>query len=141
MEEIVARSLTRDRFSVFVLGAFACLALILAGVGLYGVVAYVVTQRTNEIGIRIALGASRGRVVRMIVREGTLMTVAGVVLGVVGALGLSRVLGALLFGVSPTDVMTYVVVTAVLGAVALVASGLPALKAAKVDPAVTMRAE
>jgi putative ABC transport system permease protein len=115
--------------------------MLLSAIGIYGVIAYLAGQRVREIGIRIALGASQGRVVRMIVREGTLMTLAGIGLGVLGALGLSRLLGALLFGVKPTDPVTYLAVTGGLALVALLASGIPALRAAQVDPALTMRSE
>ncbi len=141
LETVVAESVAQPRFYMLLLGSFAGVAILLSAIGIYGVIAYLAEQRVREIGIRLALGASRGRVMRMIVREGALLTVAGVGLGVLGALGLSRVLEALLFEVKGSDPITYLAVTLVLGVVALIASGLPALKAAEVDPVLAMRAE
>jgi predicted permease len=141
LDTIVAESVAQPRFYMVLLVAFAAVALVLSGIGIYGVIAYLVGQRSREIGIRIALGASRGRVMRMVVREGTLMTAAGIGLGLMGALALTRLMGALLFGVAATDPATYAAVTVLLAAVALAACCLPALRAARVDPAQTMRAE
>ncbi|HEY9383631.1 MAG TPA: FtsX-like permease family protein, partial [Gemmatimonadales bacterium] len=141
LDAVLAESVAQPRFYMLLLSAFAAVAMLLSAIGIYGVIAYLAGQRVREIGIRIALGASQGRVVRMIVREGTLMTLAGIGIGVLGALGLSRLLGALLFGVKPTDPVTYLAVTGGLALVALLASGIPALRAAKVDPALTMRSE
>ena len=141
LEAVLAESVAQPRFYMLLLSVFAGVAILLSAIGIYGVIAYVAGQRVREIGIRMALGASRGRVVRMIVREGTWLTLTGVVAGVLGAAGLSRVLRALLFQVSTTDPLTYLGVVGLLGVVALVASGIPALAAAKVDPAMTMRAE
>jgi predicted permease len=141
LDTIVAESVAQPRFYMVLLVAFAAVALVLSGIGIYGVIAYLVGQRAREIGIRIALGASQGRVMRMIVREGTVMTAAGIGLGLLGALALTQLMGALLFGVAPTDPLTYTAVTLVLAAVALAACCLPALRAARVDPAQTMRAE
>jgi putative ABC transport system permease protein len=141
LDTVLAESVAQPRFYMLLLSAFAAVAMLLSAIGIYGVIAYLAGQRVREIGIRIALGASQGRVVRMIVREGTLMTLAGIGLGVLGALGLSRLLGALLFGVKPTDPVTYLAVTGGLALVALLASGIPALRAAQADPALTMRSE
>jgi putative ABC transport system permease protein len=141
LDTIVAESVAQPRFYMVLLVAFAAVALALSGIGIYGVIAYLVGQRSREIGIRIALGASQGRVMRMVVREGTVMTAAGIGLGLLGALALTQLMGALLFGVAPTDPLTYTAVTLVLAAVALAACCLPALRAARVDPAQTMRAE
>ena len=141
LDTVVAESVAQPRFYMVLLVAFAAVALVLSSIGIYGVIAYLVGQRSREIGIRIALGASRGRVMRMIVREGTLMTAAGIGLGLLGALALTRLMGALLFGVAANDPATYGAVTVVLAAVALGACCLPALRAARVDPAQTMRAE
>jgi len=141
MEEIVARSLTRDRFSVFILGAFACLALILAAVGLYGVVAYVVTQRTNEIGIRIALGAQPRRIQRLVIVQSLQTVLIGLGLGLVGAVVVTGILRSLLYEVEPRDPMTFAVVTLLLVVVALAAAFIPARRAARVDPVLALRAE
>jgi putative ABC transport system permease protein len=141
MEEIVASSLTRDRFSVFVLGAFACLALILAAVGLYGVVAYVVTQRTNEIGIRIALGAEPHGIQRLVVVQSLRMVVIGLGLGLAGAVVATGILRSLLYEVKPRDPMTFAGVSLLLVVVALAAAFIPARRAARVDPVLALRAE
>jgi putative ABC transport system permease protein len=141
MEKIVDGSLTRDRFSVFVLGAFACLALILAVVGLYGVVAYVVTQRTNEIGIRIALGAEPRGIQRLVVVQSLRMVLIGLGLGLVGAVVVTGILRNLLYEVNPRDPMTFAVVTLLLVVVALAAAVIPARRAARVDPVLALRAE
>jgi putative ABC transport system permease protein len=141
MEDVVARSLTRDRFSVFVLGAFACLALILAAVGLYGVVAYVVTQRTNEIGVRIALGAEPRGIQRLVVVQSLRMVLIGAGLGLSGAFVVTGILRSLLYEVQPRDPMTFAVVTLLLVAVAVAAALIPARRAARVDPVLALRAE
>jgi ABC-type antimicrobial peptide transport system permease subunit len=141
LESMVSRALGQPRFYVLLLSVFASLALVLAVVGIYGVIAYTVQQRTREIGIRIALGASRERVVSMVVRRGLILAAVGVALGTAGAWAMARVLQSLLFGVSARDPMTFAAVAALLGAVALLASWLPARRAARVDPLVAMRAE
>ena len=141
MAEIVASSLTRDRFSVLVLGGFACLALILAVVGLYGVVAYVVTQRTSEIGIRIALGAEPRGIQRLVVLQSLRLVLIGLGLGLVGAVVVTGVLRSLLYEVKPRDPMTFAVVTLLLVVVALAAAFIPARRAARVDPVLALRAE
>jgi predicted permease len=141
LESMVDRALGQPRFYVLLLSIFAGLAVVLAVVGIYGVIAYTVQQRTREIGIRIALGASRERVVGMVVRRGLALAGAGVALGTAGALGLTRVLQTLLFGVSARDPATFVAVAALLGGVAVVASWLPARRAARVDPLTAMRSD
>jgi putative ABC transport system permease protein len=141
LESMVDRALGQPRFYVLLLGIFASLAVVLAIVGIYGVIAYTVQQRTREIGIRIALGASRERVVRMVVQRGLALAAVGIALGTTGAYALTRVLQSLLFGVSARDPITFVGVAALLGAVALVASWLPARRAARVDPLAAMRAD
>jgi predicted permease len=141
MEEVLASSLTRDRFSVFVLGAFSCLALILAAVGLYGVVGYVVTQRTNEIGIRIALGAEPRGIQRLVVVQSLRMVLIGLGLGLAGAGVVTGILRSLLYEVKPRDPMTFAVVTLLLVVVALAAAFIPARRAARVDPVLALRAE
>jgi putative ABC transport system permease protein len=141
LESMVDRALGQPRFYVLLLSLFACLAVVLAVVGIYGVMAYTVQQRTREIGIRIALGASRERVVGMVVRRGLALAAVGIALGSAGAWGLARVLQTLLFGVRPRDPLTFVAVAALLGAVAFVASWLPARRAARVDPLSAIRAD
>ena len=141
LETMVDRALGQPRFYVLLLSIFAVLAVVLAVVGIYGVIAYSVQQRTREIGIRIALGASRERVVAMVVRRGLILALAGITLGSAGAYAVSRVLQSLLFGVGARDPSTFVAVAALLGGVALLASWLPARRAARVDPLAAMRAE
>ncbi|HEX5408147.1 MAG TPA: ABC transporter permease [Gemmatimonadaceae bacterium] len=128
-------------FVTGLLSAFAMTALLLAAVGLYGVVAYAVTQRTREIGIRIAIGATPGDVVRLLLRQAAMFVGSGMAVGVLAALGAARVLRALLFETATTDVTTLLVVPVILGVVAAVASGVPALRASRTDPTVVMRAE
>jgi len=141
LETMIDRSLGQPRFYVTLLTVFATLAVVLAVVGIYGIIAYTVQQRTREIGIRMALGASAERVVAMVVRHGLVLAAAGVLLGSVGAYAVSRVLRSLLFGVSVRDPFTFIGVAALLGVVALLASWIPARRAARVDPLSAMRAD
>ena len=129
------------RLTVQVIGMFALVALVLAAVGIYGVIAYMVTQRTQEIGIRMALGAQRGRVLRMVVGEALALTAAGAVVGTAASLLLTRLMKDLLFEVTPGDPLTLGVVTATLLVVALAASYLPGRRATRVDPVLALRAE
>ena len=144
MQEIVSDSLTSQRFPMMLLGAFAGLALALASVGIYGVISYSVTQRVNEIGIRMALGAKKSRVFRMVLAQGLRMTVIGLAIGAVTAFILGRVLGDfshLLYKVGVADPLTFVTVAVVLISVALVASYVPARRAMATDPMVVLRQE
>jgi putative ABC transport system permease protein len=141
MEERFSQALAPQRFNALVLGIFAGVALILAGVGVYGVMAYSVTRRTQEIGIRIALGAQQQDVLQLVLRHGVLLVASGIGLGVVGALALTRSLSSLLYGVKPTDPLTFIGVSLILISVALMASYIPALRATKVDPMVALRHE
>ena len=141
MSELVAVSLARRRFAVTLLALFAALALVLAFIGLHGVIAYLVTLRTHEIGIRLALGAQHADVLRLILSQGLLMSLAGVAIGLVAALLATPLLASQLFGVHPADSQTLVAVTLLLMAVAMVASYLPARRATRVDPIVSLRHE
>jgi putative ABC transport system permease protein len=139
MQQVMADSIQTRRFSMTLLGAFAALALILAAIGIYGVMSYAVAQRTHELGIRMALGARAADVRRLVLRSALGLTLTGVAIGAVGAFGLTRLLKSLLFGVEPTDVTTFVTVCSGLIAVALLACYLPARRATKVDPLVALR--
>ncbi len=141
MTELVAESIARPRFNALLLSCFAILALVVATVGIYGLIAYSVAQRTHEIGVRIALGAARRDVLGLVVGQGLRLTAVGIALGVVGALALTRLMQSLLFEVSPQDPLTFVAGAAFLLVVGLLASYLPARRAARVDPAVALRAE
>jgi predicted permease len=141
MEDRMSGSMARQRFSTLMLGAFALFALMLAVVGVYGVMSHLVAQGTHDIGVRMALGAQRETIVRMVVRQGMELTGAGIVAGLIGAAVLTRVMTSLLFGISATDVATFSAVPLVLAAVALVASYLPARRATRVDPVVALRNE
>ncbi len=133
MQQIVADSIARQRFAMMLFSIFAAGALLLAGLGIYGVLSYIVGQRTREVGIRMALGAQKGDVVRAVLRDGAGMTLPGIAIGLVLALGLTRLMSAMLFGVKPTDLLTFVSVAALLCAVALLACYLPARRAAALD--------
>jgi putative ABC transport system permease protein len=141
MEDMVAESGSLRRFDMWLIGAFAVLALTLAALGIYGVMAYSVSQRTREIGIRVALGAQRWNVLRLIMKQGAKLAVAGVVVGVVGAIALTRVMASLLFGVSPTDLLTFSVVPFIVLALILIGCFIPAHRATRLDPVVALREE
>jgi len=141
MEELLGSSVSKSRFSALLLSIFAGLALVLASVGIYGVMSYSVTQRSHEIGIRMALGAQRRDVVRMVVVHGMLLSLAGIAVGLVGSFALTRLLGGLLYGVSSTDPVTFAAISATLVLVALAACFIPARRASRVDPMVSLRYE
>jgi putative ABC transport system permease protein len=141
MKEVISRSIARPRFNTLLLTIFAGVALVLASVGLYGVMNYSATQRTHEVGIRMALGATRTDIMRLVVGNGMLLTLIGIGLGVVASLGLTRVMASLLFGVTATDGPTFLGVSVVLVAVALIANYIPARRATRVDPVIALRYE
>jgi putative ABC transport system permease protein len=141
MEQVVAHALAEERFTMLLLASFAALALLLGAVGIYAVIAYAVSRRTHEIGIRMALGAGTGRILRMVVLQGIGLVGLGVAVGLLVAFGVTRVLSGFLYGVTATDPLTFLAVPVLLAAVALLASYLPARRAARVDPMVALRAE
>jgi putative ABC transport system permease protein len=139
--DVVSGSLSQRRFSMEMVLLFALTALLLAGLGIYGTISYLVSERTHEIGIRLALGAKRGEIMRMILRQGLALAVAGAGLGLVGALIVSHLMAGLLYGVRPTDPVTFVGVAILLIGIALLACYLPARRAMRVDPMVALRCE
>ena len=141
VETLLSKQLAGPRFTMSLLAAFAGLALVLATVGLYGVIAYSVSQRTREMGIRLALGADRPSVLRLVMSQGARLTLVGLIAGLVGAAALTRVMVGMLYGVTPLDPLTFVLVGVVLSLVALLASYFPARRATRVDPVVALRAE
>jgi putative ABC transport system permease protein len=138
MDDVVSNSLGTRRVSMQLFAVFACAALLLAALGIYGVMAYSVTQRTQEIGIRMALGAQRSDVLALVIRQGMTLTVTGVMVGLAGAFALTRLMANLLFGVAATDPLTFVVIPLLLLFVALVACYLPARRAARLDPTIAL---
>jgi putative ABC transport system permease protein len=141
MDDLVTNSVSQQRFNMLLLGAFAGLALLLAAVGIYSVLSYSVKRRVREIGIRLALGARLSDVLRMVVFEGMKPTLLGVAIGTAGALALGRALSSLIYGIKPTDPVTFLAVALLLAAIALCASIIPAYRATKVDPMVALRYE
>jgi ABC-type antimicrobial peptide transport system permease subunit len=141
MNEVVATSLATPRLTGFLLGAFAAIALALAAVGIYGVLAYLVSQRTQEIGIRLALGADRTQVIGLVMKQGLVLAAAGIVIGLIFALALTRLMQGLLYDVRPNDPITFAAVTCVLLLVAVLASVLPARRATNVSPLIAVRSQ
>jgi predicted permease len=141
MEEVVGASVTRQRFLSLLLGIFAVVALTLAAIGTYGILAYMVTERHREIGIRMALGAGSGRVVGLVMKQGLAIAAVGIVVGIAGAAAMSRLLASLLYGVSPSDPVTYGAVAGLIAIVAVVACVVPTRRATRVDPLEAIRAD
>jgi putative ABC transport system permease protein len=141
MQELVRNSVSTRRISFIVMGAFSGLALVLAAIGIYGVISYSVAQRAHEIGIRVALGARPGDVLRMVLGQGAKIAAAGVVIGIVASFVLTRLMTNLLYNVSPADPVTFAVVTVLLALIALIASWIPARRTLRVDPIAALRRE
>jgi putative ABC transport system permease protein len=141
MTDVMSASLAAQRFNMTLMGIFAAVALLLAAIGIYGVISYSVTQRTHEIGVRMALGAKAGDVLRGVLKEGVLLALIGVAIGISAAFAVSRVMSSLLFGVSTTDPMVFVSIPIILIGVALGATFIPALRATRVDPMIALRYE
>jgi FtsX-like permease family len=141
MDDVLWEAVARPRFLMFLLTAFAGIALLLAAIGIYGVISFTVAQRSRELGIRVALGATKGRVLAQILGEGLTLTLGGVVIGLAAAFGLTRLISTMLFGVAPLDAATFAGVAVALTGVAVLASLIPARRAAAVDPVIAMRAE
>ncbi|HSF44274.1 MAG TPA: FtsX-like permease family protein, partial [Thermoanaerobaculia bacterium] len=141
MEEVIAESLAERRLQLWLLGLFAGMALVLSAAGLYGVISYLVAQRTREIGVRIALGAQMRDVIGLVMRQGAQLTGLGLAAGLLAALAFTRFLQSLLFEVSARDPLTYAAIAGLLALVALFATFLPARRASRVDPMVTIRTE
>jgi putative ABC transport system permease protein len=141
VDQIKERSLANNRLQSVLLGIFAAVALLLAGIGIYGVISYSVAQRTQEIGIRSALGASRAVLLRLVLSRGLILTIVGLVLGVAGSLGLTRLMASLLYGVSARDPLTMALVATLLALVALLACYIPAERATRIDPLLALRAD
>ena len=141
MEDTIARTLLKRKFTMTLLTIFAGIAIALASIGLYGVMSYLVSQRTREMGIRMALGAQRRDVLQLVIRRGMLLTLVGVGLGLAGSFGLTRLISSLLFGVSATDIGTFGAVSSLLFVIALLACWLPARRASRVDPIVALHIE
>jgi putative ABC transport system permease protein len=141
MDQVFAAAISQERFQALLLGLFAALALILACVGLYGVISYAVAQRTHEIGVRMALGARPGDVLKLVLRQGMWLTIAGLVVGIAIGSVATRVLSDMLFGVTPRDPLTFVGVPALLLLVAFLACYIPARRATRIDPLVALRWE
>ena len=141
LDQLRARSVAPRRFTMTLLSVFAAVAVFLAAVGIYGVISYSTAERTREIGIRLALGARRNDVLRLVVGEGLVTSIAGLAIGLIMSFALTRFLESLLFGVSATDAVTFIVVPIILMSVALVASLVPARRATKFDPVTALRCE
>jgi putative ABC transport system permease protein len=141
MEKVLGASVAQPRFSMLVVGLFAVLALVLSAVGIYGVMAYAVSRRAHEIGVRMALGAGANQVLRLVIKDGMTLALTGIAVGLIGALALTRLMASLLFGIGAKDPATFVSVAIFLALVAFIACYIPARRATKVDPLVALRNE
>jgi ABC-type antimicrobial peptide transport system permease subunit len=141
MDEVFSTSVEQQRFSMLLVGLFGGLAVVLAAIGIYGVMGYSVTQRRQELAVRMALGARTGQVLQLVLKDGVVLASLGVIVGLAGAFALTRLFRSLLFEIQPTDVMTFVSVAVLLVLVALLASYIPARRASKIDPLTALRSE
>ncbi len=141
MDAVLSEARSQPRFLTLLLTLFSSVALVIATVGIYGVISYSVARRSKEFGLRMALGAQPGKILALVMKQGLALTAIGVIAGIVAALALTRLMATLLFGVPPTDPLTFLSVSAMLAAVALAASYVPALRATKVDPMKALRYE
>ena len=141
MEQVLGESVAAQRFQMLLLGAFAAAALLLAAIGIYGIMAYDVTERTRELGIRMALGASRAEILRMVLVRGGLLVLGGIALGMAGAFAVTRLMASLLYGVTATDAVTFAAVSLLLGLTSLAATYIPASRAIRLDPTLALRHE
>jgi ABC-type antimicrobial peptide transport system permease subunit len=141
LDDVLASSLSVRRFSMEMVALFAATALLLASLGIYGTISYVVSEQTREIGIRLALGAQRSQVLKMILRQGLRLAIAGTTFGLTGALIVSHLMAGLLYGIAPTDILTFVAVAVLLTSVALAATYIPARRAMRLDPLIALRYE
>ena len=141
LPDLIEASVAQPRFRTFLLGLFAAMALVLAAIGIFGVISHSVSQRTREIGIRVALGAQSKDVLKQVLQEGARLAAVGLALGLAGSLAATRLIATLLFGVKPADPLTFVVVAVILVSVTLAASYIPARRATRVDPTVALRYE
>ena len=141
MDDVVEQAMAGAKFNTLVLGVFAAIAFVLAAVGIYGVISYDVSQRTHEIGIRMALGAHKDDVLKLVLGQGARLAAAGIAVGLAAAFGLTRLMASMLFGVKAADAGTFAAISLLLGAVALAASYVPSRRAASVDPLVALRHE
>jgi putative ABC transport system permease protein len=139
MDRVIAKSIARHNFIMILLGLFGGVALLLAAIGIYGVMSYTVQQRTHELGIRIALGAATPQLLRLVVGQGLLLAGIGVAIGLAASFGVTRVMSSLLYGVKATDLATFAAVAVVLSAVAALACYIPARRATRVDPIIALR--
>jgi ABC-type antimicrobial peptide transport system permease subunit len=141
MKDIVAESIARQRANMLLMSVFGGIALLLAAIGVYGLVAYSVRERTREIGIRMALGSSQSNVLGLVARHGITLVAIGIAIGLAAAFGLTRSIQSLIFGIAPNDPLTFATVALVLSTVALIACGVPAWRAARIDPILALRQE
>ena len=141
MQEVIAETFSRQHFSTLLLAGFSGASLLLAAIGIYGILAYSVSERTREIGVRVAIGATPGRVMALIVSAAVPAVIGGIATGIAGALALSGLLGGMLFHIGPRDPLTFAAVPAILAVVALLSAYLPARRAARLDPMTALRAD